>query len=257
MVVGAAASLLMGARSAPWGYIDERVHGAYLVELSRGDLPTLDTPLPRLEDDDYSVRAGLMPPNSRGEPVRQQVWVANHPPGPYLVAVAPTWLTMRLGHETLVIAWLRGASALGVALVVGFTALLARAVTADRRTVVGAAALTAVAPSMIGMGAQGMTDTMSLAAAVAGAWAATEIARRGLTRATVAIAACSLVGAGLTRISALAAAIVAIAAGVVIDAVRRRRVPWRAALVPLPAAVLTGWFYVRNIVLYGDPAASA
>lgn len=257
MVVGAAASLLMGVRSAPWGFIDERVHGAYLVELSRGVLPTLDTPLPGLEDQDYSTRTAMLPPNSRGEPVRQLIWVANHPPGAYLVAVPPTWLTMRLGHETLVIAWLRGASAIGVALVVGFTALLARSLTADRRTVILAAGLTAVAPYMIGMGAQGMTDTTSLAAAVAGTWAATEIVRRGLTRASVAIAACALVGAGLTRISALAAAIVAIAVGVGIDAVRRRRIPWRAALVPLPAAVLTGWFYVRNIVLYGDPAASA
>ena len=75
----------------PWSAVDEWGHTGYLMSLTNGGLPNLDTP--------SEMPSGASPTMigyqayraeqwaAQGQDQRNTVWVANHPPGPYLLIV--------------------------------------------------------------------------------------------------------------------------------------------------------------------------
>lgn len=247
--------------TAPWIHSDERAHTGYVMALARGELPTITTSIevPEGADDLATVLALQRADNERaGRASRDTVWVANHPPGAYLLALPGTWVAKatRSGYEVLW--WQRAVNVLALALAVGCTAVLARELTGSPWAGAVAAGLFATTPYLSRASALGMTDASALAAMVAVVWAGARALRRGFDRSTTTIAAIAAVACGLTRLTALITAMAVLGAALAVSWWRQRAVPWRPALgIAAPVALLTGWFFALNVYRYGDPAASA
>ncbi len=265
VVVGAMAlslglGLFQALVAAPWLASDERAHTGYVMALAGGRLPTITTPIevPPDADDLASLlaiqRAAQL---SEGNTSRDTVWVANHPPGPYLLALPGTWIAEATGRGYQVLWWLRVVNVVGGALAVGFTALLARELSGSRWAGAGAAVLCASNPYLSRASSLAMTDGMTLAVMVAVMWAAVLAERRSFDRGSTVVLATAAVACGFTRLTSLVTAMVVVALALAFTSWRDRRLRWRPALaVAVPVAALTGWFYALNVWRYGDPAAS-
>ena len=203
---------------------DEPAHLGYVEVLLDHRLPTIDTPNP--------VGSGFV--------VSDDVWVANHPPLFYVLA-APLVAAGAGGEGLRLISVAAGA--VGIWLL----GALAREVTADRRVQVGAVWLGALCPQLIGASAYGQSDGLVFAMSVAVLLVCVR-ALRGRPCATwITVAVVS--GACLTKGLLLVAAPVA-----AVCCWPRRR----ASLAVLAgAAVSAGWWYARNLSLYGDPTGAA
>lgn len=247
-------------RAGPYHVRDEQAHVGYVMSLSRFRLPSLDTPTevpptaPALEErlDETGDRAkGQLTPYHK-------VWVANHPPGAYLPAMPGVWLGRAIGSGNMVMLSLRLSNVAGLAAAVLMTAFLAREVTRRNAAAVFAAAATASVPYFLYITSWGMTDGVTLALTTGVVWAAIRALRRGFDRNSTLVLAAFSVGCGITRLTAVSTAAVVVATALVVHAWRRRTVPWRPALtVGLSVLVLTGWFWVLNVIRYGDPAAGS
>ena len=247
--------------TAPWIHPDERAHTGYVMALARGDLPSIDTAIevPEGARDLATVLEIQRAANeAAGTTSRDTVWVANHPPGPYLLALPGTWWAIHTGRGYAVLGWLRALNVVGLALAVGFTALLARELTG--RSWVGAVAsgLCAGTPYLSRASALGLTDGFALAAMVAAVWSAARAHRRGFDRTATAVVATVVLACGLTRRTALVTAVLVVGLALTITCWQQRTLRWRAAVaVAAPVGLLTGWFYALNVHRYGDPAGSA
>lgn len=231
---------------------DEPAHVGYLLHLRQGGLPSIDTEVP---EDPFqpglqeAIEADFRP---------TFIHVANNPPFPYAIGLPFGEVTGRAGVDGGVLLGLRLSSVLGAAVAVAFTFLLGREVAHDRQVGVGSACFVAL-PGVAVVTSVAAVDGPALGATAAVTWALVRFVREP-DRPRAWMLGIAAAAASAVRPMSLAYAVLAcaIAAAVAIWQHRRALGAAGAVVVRLaaPAVVSTGWFYVLNIVRYGDPTAS-
>jgi hypothetical protein len=186
----------------------------------------------------------------------------------HYLAVAPLiWVSRATGALDGGLVAMRFANVAFAAVGVVFTFMLASEITRrNHRLALLAAALAALVPQGHAVFSQGLNDGLGFAAGTAVVWAGARCLRRidALTRRDLAL----LAGSAAVAFGARAATMLLAVAVVGVVALRRFTRPaptareqlrsaGRLALIGLgPAVVVFGWFYARNVVLYGDIGAS-
>lgn len=238
---------------------DETAHYSYAVVVADGELPTVDTPMPRsVPTIDRWLRARG---ETRGE--HSTIWVANHPPLYYALAAPLVWATDALGPDPAGPRALRVLSAVCATLGIGAVGGFAREAFPDRAwRVIAAAGFAAALPYVAGIGALGYNNALGFLVAATACFVAARMVRRGSTGPRVAAAAAVGTAAALTRAELLVFVPLLLAAfGIGLLAVPGRP-PWRrvggqmAAIAGVPV-LLAAWFYVRNQDEYGSFTASS
>ncbi len=254
---------LHALQQPPFFPTDETSHVGYAQEIASGRLPEIrEFPeVPLLARQWQAERSTANDIRYRG------VWVANHPPLHY-VAVAPlVWASRATGALDGGLILMRFANVAFAAVGVVFTFLLASEVTRrNHRLALLAAALAALVPQGHAVFSQGLNDGLGFAAGTAVVWAGARCIRRIDTlarRDLVLLAATAAIAFGARAATMLLAIAVV---GVVAlyrftrpapsTNVQLRSAARLAAIGLGPAAVLFGWYYARNMVLYGDIGAS-
>lgn len=248
----------LATSAAPWRWSDEQAHVGYAMEVSRGRLPSVDTLIPVPSGaPNLERRLAATPPTAEGPDPHVKVWVANHPPGAYLFATPVVWVGELIRDGGGILLAMRLANVVGGAAAIGATALLAHELTRSIRVAALAAALVASTPYLQFITSTAMTDGFTLALSTGVVWAACRAQRLGFDRGSTTAVAVLAAACGLTRMTALGVAVAAVGTSLLVTAARTRSVPWRpAALVTLAVALSSGWFWVANVVRYGDVAGS-
>jgi hypothetical protein len=254
--------LIHALQQPPFFAPDETAHVGYAQEIASGRLPEIT----RFPEVPAEARQWQAERGTARTSAHLGVWVANHPPLFY-VAVAPLVWTSRLFDAAdggLMI--LRVANVAFAAAGVGLTYLLALEITRrNRRLALGAAALVALVPQGHAVFSQGLNDGLGFAAGTAVLWAGVRCLRRSgeLERRDLALLAATAAVAFGARTSTmlLAGAVVGVVALhratlPAVDVAERARRAGRILLALAPGALLFGWFYLRNLALYGDIGAS-
>ena len=259
-VVGFAMSAQYAIGMPPLLKADEKQHAAYAIVLSQGVLPTIDTNTPA-DPVRYPQFAEAL--FGLDEP-RRDIWVANHPPLFYVMSLPLVWLGDAVGDVGVTLLGMRLLNALGYALSIILIGLLARELVPRRRVVPVLAAATVLGCGAVTYdGGAIYNDGWGTVAASLTLLLGFRMVREGVTRdrliwATVAgVAAASFRSTGLVAVLVLGGCV--LAALWLRDPTLRtfRRGVLLAVRIGLAPVVVIGWFYVRNIVLYGDPTASA
>jgi hypothetical protein len=254
---------LHALQQPPFFAPDETAHVGYAQEVAAGRLPEIrEFPEVPVEARQWQAERS-MANDSR----YRGVWVANHPPLHY-VAVAPlVWTSRVTGAPDGGLILMRLANVAFAAVGVVFTFLLASEITRrNHRLALLAAALTALVPQGHAVFSQGLNDGLGFAAGTAVVWAGARCLRRidALARRDLALLAASAAVAFGARAATMLLAIAVVA----VVSLRRFTRPapsvnaqvrnaTRLATISLgPAVVMFGWFYMRNMVLYGDIGAS-
>lgn len=256
----------------PYRYVDEQAHAGYVLELQAGRLPTIDTPI----DADHggaALRARL----ATEPPRRRDVWVANNPPLPYLVAMVPAALSRSLGLAGGPLIGLRLVNLVAMTAAVVWAARLARSLASDdARVGLVAGAIVAAIPLVGFMAGLGFTDGLATLCSAAMLDALVSLCRRGPSRRQVVVVAtwCALGAAIRPMTAVLAAATATMALAVTAARWWRQRLEateterptataplppgpvWSALVLVVPAIVTSGWWYLRNVHLYGGPTGS-
>jgi 4-amino-4-deoxy-L-arabinose transferase-like glycosyltransferase len=123
-----------------------------------------------------------------------------------------------------------------------------------------AAALVAFNPMFLHIMASVNNDTLATAMSSLALWAAAAMITHGITHRRALALGLTLGAAALTKASGLAL-VITVPLFVLISA-WRARTPIRDLIVPallvaVPVAGIAGWFYIRNLLLYGDPTGTA
>lgn len=253
-------SLQVAVAMPPLEQKDERAHAAYAIALAGGTLPTIDTHIP----DDPIHYPALSEVQIGEDQAHRDIWTANHPPLYYLLSVPLVWLGNAIGHPGATLFGMRALNALGVALSVLLVGLIAREL-APRRSMVAilATGFAASCPAVGYVGGAIYNDGLATAAALVTLLLSLRVVRRGAEPRRVAALTVAAVAAAALRSSGLVAVVVGCLAVLAAVLVRDRSRPalwrglWLAGVVGLAPALAIGWFYLRNIGLYGDPTASA
>lgn len=246
----------------PYYLADEQAHVGYVLELQRGRLPTIDTPIDADRGSEVlQDKMALSPQRNR------DIWVAINPPWPYLPAVPVAALTSALGVV--------GGPLLGVRIVnllffagaaVALARLARRLAGDDPTTGLIAAGLFAALPHVGTTAGAAFVDGAALLCTIAVADALVALTRSGPTRRQVVVLSvwCALA----TGVRPMTAVVAAVAAGMALGVVTLRwwrtredgpgevRPWWAAVVLGLPSLAFSGWVYARNTSLYGDPTAS-
>ena len=253
-------SLQVAVAMPPLAQKDERAHAAYAIAVAHGQLPTIDT---RIADDPHRYPA-LAEIQIGEDRAHRDIWTANHPPLYYLLSVPLVWLGDAVGHPGVTLVGMRGLNGLGVALSVLLVGLIARELVPRRPMVaILAAAFAAACPAVTYVGGAIYNDGAATAAAALTLLLALRIIRRGVSGQRVGTLAAAATAAAALRSSGLVAVLVACLAVLAAVLLRDRSRPalWRgvrlAGGVGGTATAAIGWFYLRNIKLYGDATASA
>lgn len=236
-----------------WG-ADERAHAGYAIELMRGNLPKVDTWV--LDDPDRfpQLSAAL----EGWKTVGRQIWVANHPPLYYLIVAPLIALAEWLGVPGAGLLAMRVVNSAATAGCVVLAGLLAKELVPGRRAVMLLAAALAGAASTLSMeGGYGYNDGLAALASTATLLMGVRLLRRGPSRRLLigaAVAATLAAGLKAPNLIAIAACTVmaAVAAWLHADRDRWWRAIGSAAVVGGVPALGFGWFYLRNLALYGD-----
>ncbi|NGN95543.1 phospholipid carrier-dependent glycosyltransferase [Nocardioides sp. KC13] len=262
-VLGFAMSAQYAIGMPPLLKADEKQHAAYAIVLSQGVLPTIDTNTPS-DPVRYPQFAEAL--FGLDEP-RRDIWVANHPPLFYVMSLPLVWLGDAVGGAAgvgVTLLGMRLLNALGYALSIILVGLLARELVPRRRVVpVLAAAMVLGCGAVTYDGGAIYNDGWGTVAASLTLLLGFRMVREGVTRdrlvwATAAgVAAASFRSTGLVAVLVLGGCV--LAALWLRDPTMRtfRRGVLLAVRIGLAPVIVIGWFYVRNIVLYGDPTASA
>jgi hypothetical protein len=248
----------------PFWATDETAHVGYAHEVASFHLPEITTvaEVPTAAWQWESERSTADDLRYRG------VWVANHPPL-YYTAVAPLiWYSNATGATDGGLILMRFANVAFAAVGVVFTFLLARELTrGNDRLALLAAALAALVPQGHAVFSQALNDGLGFAAGTAVVWAGARCLRRidALSRADLLLLAGTTVVAFGARAATMLVAVLVVGV-VALRALGRpaptlgqriRRSASVAAVGLVPALVAFGWFYVRNMALYGDIGASS
>jgi hypothetical protein len=262
VIVFLAAGTNFAVQVPPFNGTDERAHLAYAHAIADGHLPTID------ERADVPARATQwrheLIHDSKSNSYRT-IWVANHPPLHYMLVAPLVWASNAMDRGDGGLLFLRFANLAFASLGIVFTYLLTTEITGSRRLGLGAAAIAATLARGHYEFAQALNDGLAFAAATAVMWATARVLRRGQSRRELLIVAATVAVAAGARAASM---IVALAAVGLLTVVGFRRSPGpvlarartaavTAASTTLPAAVLFGWFYARNVALYGDIGGSA
>ncbi|NLV54546.1 MAG: phospholipid carrier-dependent glycosyltransferase [Acidimicrobiales bacterium] len=245
--------LALSAGSYRW---DEPAHVGYVVSLRQGVLPTIDTRLPHDPSSPELDALRNRPPSGFSSP---DVYVANNPPFTYLAHQPLAALTSWLGMEGGPLLGVRIGGVLGAMAAVPFTYLLTWELTRRRDAALVAAALLASTPAVAAVTSYASLDGPALATAAAVAWALVRLLVRPYSDRDALLLGLGCAASAAVRPMGLAFAVAAGTIGVVaVVAAERRAAPaigaaWR---IGLPTVVLTGWFYVLNVVRYGDLTGS-
>jgi hypothetical protein len=240
---------------------DEAAHAAYAMALLDGDLPTIDTPM----IDDPARFPQVSATLANRDDAHRDVWTANHPPLYYamsapLLAVADSWHQPGAG-----LLGMRLLNGLGMALSVVLVGLIARELVPGRPAVALLATVLATAcGTALALGGQIFNDGPGNAAASLTLLAAARMLTCGPSRGRIVVAAIAGTAAvGFRAPGMVAVALCAAAAGYAVlsrpgpRSVRRWLAATGAAAIAggVPALCF-GWFYLRNIRLYGDLGAT-
>lgn len=239
---------------------DEGPNTAYALELYRGNLPTVDTEMrfdpaqhPRLAHDLAEVPTAD----------HHDIWTANHPPLYYALCMPVIAVADAAGSERVLLVGMRLINALGMALGVLLVGLIAFELMPRRPAV--ALLATAVAAScgrFAYAGGHIQNDGVAAAAASLTVYATLRILRRGLTGRRLALLTVAGAAAAATKIPGVAT--VALCGAVLFLGLllqdRSRggllRATGSAAVATGVPALAIGWFYLRNLAVYGDLTAS-
>lgn len=235
---------------------DERAHLGYVEVLLEGDLPTVDRDIP--VDGRFIVLRQYYPDGSASAGRYGDVWVANHPPLAYLVATPVAWAASAVGFDRGAPMAMRLLSGLGMLVGVLATVAVSDALLpAERRTAAVAAGLVALTPALVSIGGYGYTDGFAFAVGTSLLAVLLRVARWGPTRprfvALVALGSAAL----LSRSSLLP--LVPLAAVVWLSRTWGQgpaRALVRSAIVVVVPVLAGGWFYLRNVDLYGSATGS-
>lgn len=242
---------------------DERAHAAYAMALMAGDLPTIDTPM--IDDPERfpQVSAAM----AGQDEAHRDVWTANHPPLYYWLSVPVLGVADWLHRPGAGLLGMRLLNGLGTAASVVLVGLIARELVPRRPAVALLAAVLATAcGTALALGGQIFNDGLGNAAASLTLLAGLRMLRDGPTRRRIVLATLAgTAAAGLRLPGVIAVGLVsAVAFYAVLSAPRAGTALRRwltasgaAAVVAGVPALAFGWFYVRNVRLYGDPGATA
>ncbi|WP_198543522.1 hypothetical protein [Pseudofrankia sp. BMG5.36] len=194
----------------------------------------------------------------------QLTYTANHPPLFYAIQSVPLEAGIHSGHP---IAGFRAARLLnvvfGIAALAAIAWLVRELVPARPDLAVGTAAVMGTVGMFVNSCGQLYNDGLSLATIVAGLAATVALLRRGPSAMRLLCLAAVVLAAAATRASGvLEAGLLLPVAGIAValhSGGRWRRLGFGIATVAGGAAVVCagiGWFYWRNIQLYGDLTAS-
>ena len=236
--------------------VDEASHVGYGVVLAKGQgLPTIETLIPV---DGEARRAGWM---RARDALHQTIWVANHPPLYYALVAVPLGIGEAAGHGLGGVRAARlvsvGLSAIGLVLL-GW--LLLQLLPRRPQLAVVATGLVALVPTFVVFSSLVYNDSLAFLTTTATLAACTALLLRGPGLARYAAVAAAASAAALSRASG--AFVVAVAGLAVLVAAWRAGEggAWRRtlrAIVPAAAvgavvAAAAGWFYLRNVDLYGS-----
>jgi hypothetical protein len=153
---------------------------------------------------------------------------------------------------------------LGVLTVVSTYGITLELLPEQRWLALGATALAAFTPMFVFTGARVSNDAAVTAFGSLAIWGAVRLAVRGLSRKGLVLTGAALGLAGLSKLSGLVLA-PAVALALVFDSLRTWRqrqgqrwlqrlfmVPDRWAWLGLTALVVCGWWFARNVLLYGE-----
>ena len=257
-------ALLFAFEQPPFAPPDETAHLGYAHEIADLDLPEITKP----PDVPASAVQWQAERESGAGDRYRDVWVANHPPLHYAVAAPLIWLAEATDRSDGGLMMMRLVNIAFAAAGVVFTYLLGRDLSGGiRRLGVAAAAIAALVPQGHVLFSEAMTDGLGFAAATAVVWAGVRCIgtpsgrwKRGDLMVLGAAAAACAGARSATLVVALVVVVwVAVARLLTAPGDVARRVASAFTVVAYglaPAAVLFGWYYVRNNVLYGDFAGS-
>lgn len=238
---------------------DEGPNAGYAVELASGRLPTIDTPVTTDARRYPQVVAGL---DTMVDEPHRHIWTANHPPLYYLMSLPFVAAAGALEAPQVMVVGMRLINAVGSALCVLLVGLIGFEVTRRAAVAFLATGISASCAVLVTAGGHIANDGVAVAASSLTLLATIRILNRGLSpgRLTlVALAGTAAAGAKAPGVLTVVLCGVAIAVALVLKDRSRRGVTRALAASAVATgvpALATGWFYVRNIVLYGDPTAS-
>jgi hypothetical protein len=248
-------------QTTPFQPPDETAHLGYAHAVASFDLPTITT---RVDIPD-SATQWQAEQDSREDDRYRAVWVANHPPLNY-VAVAPLiWLSDATDRPDGGLMFLRAVNILFAAAGIVLTYHFACEVSGGMRRIgLAAAALVALLPQGHALFSEGLNDGLGFAAGAMLLWAAARCVRTGTTRPNVAVLAVATAVAFGARAATMLMAIVVVGLVALTALVTRPGSAWQrlrhamvvGSVAVVPAGLLFGWFYLRNVHLYGDIGAS-
>lgn len=252
--------LQVAVATTPLYQRDERAHASYAIALAHGDLPTIDTPMP----DDPGRYPRLARILQRSDARHATIWTANHPPLYYALSVPLVWAGDALGEPEVTYLGMRVLDALGFTVAAALAALVAGELVPRRR-----GAVTLIAAGVVlscGVipyrGGAIYNDGLATAAALGVLLASLRLIRHGPSTRAIALLAVVAAAAAASRSTGLVAVALGCAAVVVAYVLRERTrrglLRGVAAAVPvgLVPAAATGWFYLRNLRLYGSATGS-
>ncbi|MGH3350418.1 MAG: hypothetical protein ACRDPS_07105 [Nocardioides sp.] len=247
---------------------DEGPNTAYALELYRGNLPTVNTEM-RFDATEHPRLAGELA--DVPTPAHHDIWTANHPPLYYALCVPVLALADALADalddalvaEQVMLVGMRLVNALGMALGVLLVGLIAFELMPRRPAV--ALLATAVAAScgrFAYAGGHIQNDGVAAAAASLTVLATLRILRLGLTGRRLALLTAAGAAAAAAKIPGVAT-VALCGAALFLGLLLRDRSPagllravGAAAVATGVPALAIGWFYVRNLLIYGDLTAS-
>lgn len=245
MLVGAQVALVFKVPS--WGN-DEPAHTGYVAALAEGRLPTIETDIV----DDPARFPGTATEFRGWDEEHGDIWTANHPPLFHLAMVPVWWVAS--DHQSAMIITMRLANTLGFAAWLFLVGVLARELVPRRPAVAALAVVVATAPTLVLRSAFFVNDGWASASALLLLLATIRMVRGAVTPRLVAVAvAAGTVAAGTRAQGVLMVALCSFALLLVVwrrDGLRRA-VSVFAVVGGVPALAF-GWFYLRNLQVYGD-----
>jgi hypothetical protein len=244
-LVGAQIALVFKVPS--WGN-DEPAHIGYVASLAEGRLPTIESGIV----DDPARFPGTAAEFRGWDEDHGDIWTANHPPLFHLAMVPVWWAASE--HQSAMVITMRLANTLGFAVWLFLVGALARELVPRRPAVAALAVVVAAAPTLVLRSAFLVNDGWASASALLLLLATIRMMRGTVTPERIAVAVAAGTVAAGTR--AQGVLVVALCAGALL-VVLTGRDGWRrgwcvAAAVGGIPAVAWGWFYLRNLHLYGD-----
>lgn len=247
MLVAIGAQIAFIFKVPSWGN-DEPAHVGYIAALAEGNLPTIDTDIV----DDPARFPGTAVEFQGWDEAHGDIWTANHPPIYHLMLVPIWWASS--GDQTAMIVTMRLVNTVGFGLWLLLVFLIARALVPQRPAVAAVAAVVAVAPTLAMRSGYLMNDGFGSSAALLAILMTIRMLRDRVTPLRLGVAA--LAGSLAAGTRAPGVLVVAVCTFAVLFIAVRQRGWWRgvaaAAVVGGVPALVTGWFYLRNVRLYGD-----